>query len=156
VIAYGNVKICEERNALLAAGAVIALTRSDHVVRFWSGSGPAVSFLAAECRADDGTRFMFGRLRHHADESAASFDGRDRKSVSQFACGAEIPEDTWKRAVDAYLAVARSIGPLRLLVEKAVGGDAVRFTEILQEQALADEGHSVAIRLLEVPPEDSE
>ncbi|KKL64794.1 hypothetical protein LCGC14_2161460 [marine sediment metagenome] len=136
-----NPVICDERRGLIEHGGILAFVQTDHVVRFWLGDGQGVDYLAGEVRAQDGSRFLFGRIRYHQDDKI--FGSEDHKVCSSLGAGPGLPDSTWSQAVEAMTALTAFSG-IGEVHEVLVDGDVMKFFEIFKSRA-PDLGYRLGI-----------
>lgn len=131
MIAMGSPTLTQERIDLLASGTVMALLDSDHVAQLWFGTGPGADYLAVESRAEDGSRFMFSRVRLIVDDKLWGSD--DLKHTTQVACGPDVPDEDWDHAKSIVNSFVREEYGVEVQGPVQVDGGFERLTRVMQD-----------------------
>ena len=88
MLTIGNAKLSKERLKAFQAGGIICVIQSDKVRRLWHGIGADRDLMAAEIVAEDGCRWVMGRVRVHKDDKM--FGSADEKHAIALGIGSDV------------------------------------------------------------------
>jgi len=86
----GSAKLSNDRRKAFQLGGIICVVQSDKVRRVWHGVGNGRDLMAAEIVAEDGSRWVMGRVRVHKDDKM--FDSDDEKHSIALGIGSEVKD----------------------------------------------------------------
>lgn len=108
MITVGNVKITKDREKALEMGGIMCILEKDKVRKFWHGLGRGRDLMLVETVADDGVRWVMGRVRVHRDDKLVDSD--DHKEIVQVAFGSDVDANAIALCVDGVKALAVALG----------------------------------------------
>jgi len=88
VLTVGSAKLSDERRKAFELGGIICVIQGDKVRRVWHGVGDGRDLMVAEILAEDGSRWVMGRVRVHKDDKM--FDSNDEKHSIALGIGSEV------------------------------------------------------------------
>jgi len=90
MLTVGSAKLSDERRRAFQTGGIICVIESDRVRRLWHGVGAGRDLMVAEILAEDGSRWIMGRIRVHRDDKL--FDSDDEKYSIALGIGSDVKD----------------------------------------------------------------